>query len=256
VTTVAQSTPVAAVPDGGWLACAGDKEPGCLNVYSADGARRAPLASQPDLRGMSVLNVPVTAGLWLTGEDPATGHAAVAVSRDRGRSWSTRVLVAGQPAQPNCPSGEIAQVATIDGTTAYAVISCTTTSSLIPSGTGALVLRTGDGGLSWQRADHGGNVPFTAGDATYLAADGSHVVEKDLDHPTNWYLSRDGGASYQKTALHGLPDTRLDQPDNGEVQGAVRVVAPGLYLAFDRSTLYRSANGLDWTRVPITVPSH
>jgi len=116
----------------------------------------------------------------------------------------------------------------------------------------ALVYRTDGGGVTWHRTDPGHTMPYGyTGAPSYLAADGTHVVQTVLDDPTKWWTSRDGGASYrQDTELRGLPAKPSDQ--DGQ---AVSVAGPGLYLCHDDAAVYRSTDGLTWTRLPISIPN-
>jgi hypothetical protein len=55
--------------------------------------RTAPLTSQPPLSSPEPGYYPTTEGTWwVHGQDPATGEQALAVSRDDGRTWTTRTL--------------------------------------------------------------------------------------------------------------------------------------------------------------------
>src|SRR6185312_9493457 len=76
-------------------------------------------------------------GWWVTGVDPATGDAAVAVSHDLGDNWTVKPLGVrpgiGDPV-----------LATGDGDTAYV---------FVRTAGGIQQRRTVDGGLSWQSLD-------------------------------------------------------------------------------------------------------
>jgi hypothetical protein len=73
---------------------------------------------------------------------PRTGDIlpAVAVSRDRGRTWVNRAVPA---------PGEIEGVTTVDGVTAYAVVTELRPSTAAPETETQTVVRTSDGGLTW-----------------------------------------------------------------------------------------------------------
>jgi hypothetical protein len=253
VTTRTDSTPVQTVADDGWLDCRFGEGPKCLLAYTPDGASRAPLANQPNLENVGVFDVPAAAGLWVVGDDPATGRKSISTSHDSGRTWSpTFVPGAELPGDRRVDY----QLTTVDGRTAYLI---SRTLPLAPppdpspgtccnySGSMVRIDRTDDGGLSWRRVDPRHTVPLTWA-WTYLAADGSHMVQ-EADRSTKWWRSHDGGASYQPTAeVRGLP-----RELGFETGRAVIAVAPGVYLAYNTEGVYRSADGFTWTRIPVSV---
>jgi photosystem II stability/assembly factor-like uncharacterized protein len=246
VTTQVDSTPLPVVPNGGWLGCGGPSPARCLYAYTAGGAHRAPLANQPSLVHMHPMDLPASAGLWVAGEDPVSYRVGVAVSKDRGHTWSpVWTPGAGERDFPDCPNGEDAEVTSLDGMTAYAVVTCNSAGPDVVNR--VLVYRTGDGGITWHRVDPGGTFPNAVGWLSYIAADGTHVVDAARTNPAQWWSSRDAGNTYQHaTQLNGLP---------AEPTEAVSVLAPGLYLAFDRTAVYLSNNGIDWTRAAVSVPA-
>jgi len=239
---------VQTVAADGWVACVSAKTGGCA-LYAVDPhsgtARR--LAHQPAMAVYSVQHVPVGAGLWVTGSASGTGHAAVAVSLDHGKTWTTHVFGPGEPDYPTTVSGsETALTASLDGTTAYTVVSI---SMIDETQAREFVYRTDDGGKTWHRTDPRHTLPWAYhGDESYIAADGTHVVASVAGDPAQWYGSRDDGSTYQRpagvTGLTGLQDMRE----------AVRVIAPGVYVAYDTTAVFRSTDGLHWTRLPL--PTH
>jgi hypothetical protein len=108
----------------------------------------------------------------------------------------------------------------------------------------SFVYRTDDGGATWQRLDPRRTLPYSYyGGASFIAADGTHVVAETSDSRLVWWTSRDRGGSYARAQLAGL----------GEVSQPVRVVAPGSYVTFNRDAVFRSTDGLTWTRLEINA---
>ncbi|WP_432992754.1 hypothetical protein [Dactylosporangium sp. CA-233914] len=62
-----------------------------------------------------------------------------------------------------------------------------------------------------------------------------------VNNPGEWFAGHDGGA-YTKPA----PVRGLEQID--DLRQPVRVTAPGVYTAFDRTAVYTSTDGLRFTR--------
>ena len=60
-----------------------------------------------------------------------------------------------------------------------------------------------------------------------------------------------GGSAYGPAGLTGLGDNLT----LSGVRPLVQIVAPRLYVAFDGMALYRSADGLHWTRI-VPRPAH
>nr|BFE61564.1 hypothetical protein GCM10020063_060900 [Dactylosporangium thailandense] len=81
-----------------------------------------------------------------------------------------------------------------------------------------------------------------------MAADGTHVAASPRHRPQQWFTSRDG-AAYRA----GRPDG-LGENLNATGEHPPVVARPGFYLAFDDEAMYRSADGLHWTRIPIKAP--
>ena len=75
------------------------------------------------------------------------------------------------------------------------------------------------------------------------SGDGTPVILADENKPQQWYTGGDGGSAYGPARLPGLGN------DLAPSRPLVQVVAPGLYLTFDSTALYRSTDGLHWTRI-------
>lgn len=104
---------VSAIPAGAVLESSCFRQPsypgGCLAarlLVTRPAGTRAWLSASPELDRPRVDDVRASDGSWwVSGADPATGRLAVAVSRDAGRSWSTRVLpdIAGTLSRSGTP---------------------------------------------------------------------------------------------------------------------------------------------------------
>ncbi|GIF48291.1 BNR/Asp-box repeat protein [Asanoa ferruginea] len=226
--------PLAEVPSGGWLQCAQPTahptaQTCSLLAVDPTTAVAARLASQPALTIEAPAHVPTSAGLWVTGHDPTDrSRPAVAVSHDRGRTWETHVFGREELLSTYLDAVPFS----VDGDTAYTVI----------SGSKPSVFRSTDGGRNWQPDP--GSPPRVAD--SFVAADGTHIVLGSADPPWLWYAGDASG--YHPVELKGLSDRLPPAP------ALVRVTAPGVYVAFDRDAVYRSADGLNWTRTLVRVP--
>ncbi|RSM51496.1 hypothetical protein DMB66_41780 [Actinoplanes sp. ATCC 53533] len=197
--------------------------------------RFAPLADQPP--GITVesgwagqTSVPLSAGLWVPGLDPATRKPAVAASSDGGRTWRTRVFTDGVAAEAH------------DGMIATMYLP---TVAAGPNGTAYVLTyradlrkdthRTTDGGASWVSGDSVPEVP----DAGFVTADGGHVVNTGQ----GFLADRDGGGGYAAVTLPGFP---------AELRRQVPIVshpAAGRYLLALSPGLLLSDDGWKWRRV-------
>ncbi|WP_432824758.1 hypothetical protein [Dactylosporangium sp. CA-092794] len=240
--------PVAAVPGNGWLQCAPTSldTPCKLLAVDPQTARMAPLSAQPGLDVNATDAAPASSGPWVIGISD-THQYALALTRDRGRTWSVHAFDEAGAVQVTAASA--------DGVTAYAIVSKRTDTAepgaTAAPGPAAAVLRTTDGGATWQAVDPGHTLPsgtgyYMDGDA-YLAADGSHVVLLRSDDRQRWFVSGDRGATYREARPSGLGEHITLSGQRPPVQTAV----PGVYLAFDDRAAYRSTDGLSWTRIPI-----
>ena len=251
----ATTTPVTSVPANGWLECRNipgqDPCPGLLAVDPAT-ARSAPLATPPGFTLRSVVNVPAAAGFWVEGYDDVKEVPAVAVSTDRGRSWTVHTFDAE-------PTRTSVQAASVDGVTGYAILSeyhegKTTGANPTPGPASSThhVYRTADAGGTWQRVDSGtalfGNQVNLQ--ASFVARDGTHFVMTVSGWVQQWYVSHDNGHGYEPAGPTGL--TPYLGLANAPIFGVV-THAPGLYLAFDVDSVYRSTDGLRFTRHPVRI---
>jgi hypothetical protein len=185
--------------------------------------------------------MPASAGLWVAGRDLATNYAAVAVSHDAGRTWSTRIFGPGETDLPTSMNYADPLSTSLDGQTAYTVVM---TNGDDDRTRRSFVYRTDDGGATWQRVDPRRTLPYSYhGGASFIAADGTHVVTETSNSRLVWWTSRDRGGSYARAQLAGL----------GEVSEPVRVAAPGSYMTFNRDAVFRSTDGLTWTRLEINA---
>jgi hypothetical protein len=256
------TAPVSQVAADGWIESICTSMESCAIIaYNPATARSAPLSGVPAMDLVGPPALPSSAGVWITGHELGTGRPLVTVSHDRGRTWTTHVFGPGEADFPDTSQMfGFALPASVDGTTAYSLVQVpkpigTVGAGPTPSrgGVTTLVYRTTDGGHTWQRADPGHTVPsdleYFDGDS-YVAADGTHVVFAHGDPPQKWYTSGNGSA-YRLVKPDGLSD-RLTRSG---LRPAVLVVAPGVYLAFDSNAVYRSADGLHWTRTQVKAPS-
>lgn len=235
---------IPAVPHGGWATCREDNQGvaqcAVYGVNVQTGAQKKLATQPPTIIPTGVNQAPAGAGLWVSGYVPQVNRVGVSVSRDDGRTWSTHVFGQDEADYPQDINNESVGIATVDGTTAYAVVSIVTN-----NGQNQLrVYRTSDNGQTWQRTDPQHTPPWVQhGENSFVTADGTHVVQTVVDNPAEWYAGTTG--AYTKpapmTGLEGIDDMR--QP--------VRNVAPGAYIVFDRSAVYASPDGLHWNRHPV-----
>lgn len=216
--------------------------PGQCAVYAVDpeSGRLARLANQPPLDARSQpdspypIDLPVSAGLWVSGSDPATGRPAIAVSRDQGRTWRTAVF---EDETAEAVSADVLgmfpgpAVATTDGRLVYVVFAGPETGRVA-------VYRSSDGGESFARTrgefPRDGVLLHTSGMVT---ADGTHVLPGGGGSGFR-YLGSQGGDRYTPIVLRGLPAR----------DRAPRAITARFYLYQAEGELYTSTDGRDWRR--------
>jgi hypothetical protein len=255
-TDVREATaPVDAVPAGGWIECKQVKDESCASfiAYDPANARSAPLKAKPGFQVIRI--VPSGAGFWAIGYDKERSRTVLASSPDRGRTWTT-----------SNHDEDVHAPVTVDGITGYDIVSDTypvkptgpkpTTS---PSESKKRVYRTADGGRTWQRVDPGKTLPdgALAIAQSYVARDGTHVVLMSTDTyarrnaaPFERYTSRDG-QTYRPGGVTGL-GAKLSR--DSITENLILTSVAGIYLAHDDEVVYRSTDGLTWTRHPVNPP--
>jgi photosystem II stability/assembly factor-like uncharacterized protein len=187
---------VAAIPDRAIL------EPNCtvvsvscgrlgeIQVMLPGSGRSASLANPPPLGEASPSQVPAAdGGWWVSGRDPATGHLALAVSRDAGRSWSVSDL-------PDVPGVSYAGISVVVGPNAvYA-----TEAGPAPGVYNGLlaIMRSTDSGRTWETTwvAHGNAEPRGISGVAVAGADGALTVSNDAGSA---YASTDGGHTFTPT---------------------------------------------------------
>jgi hypothetical protein len=249
------TTPVDAVPAGGWLECQERTDGPCekLLAYDPATARVAPLRTKPGIQVLRIGEVPSAGGFWLTGWDTARKRSVLATTPDRGRTWVTH------PADV-----DVVAPVTADGVTGYEIVSdsypVTPTGpnpTVSPTESTKRVYRTADGGRTWQRVESERPPPDGALHIAqaYVAADGTHVVLMDRDsysqpHPERFqqFASSDDGRTYRPGGVTGLPERLSRESRTGTIVGT-RVA--GVYLAHDDASVFVSTDGLTWTGHPV-----
>lgn len=227
------------VPDGGTLIChsASTQAPCRLFAVDPGAGLLAPLSGQPALTLQPSSSIVDAVGrLWVSGTDRASVRPAVAVSLDRGRTWSAHVFT-GLPACAT-PSCDAPALATADGRTVYATMSDT-------AGQRRVVYRSDDG-RAWSRVD-AGDVPYGRGAGwSFVASDGSHIIcvlgrrGQRVDRCD--FRAAKGGAGYRRIELPGLP----------AAVGEVRRTPDGWYYTVSYAptyALFGSSDGLHWSRI-------
>jgi hypothetical protein len=138
--------------------------------YGSGGA----LATQPGLTAHWLASTPTASGAWWAAGQ-ADGQAAVAVTRDGGRTWKVTPLGV---------TGEVAQVATL-GTHVYAAV-------LDANGLIRAIFQSADSGATFRRTSTGGG--SMAGDLVPLL-DGRLLV---AGTDRRWHVSADGGQTFTR----------------------------------------------------------
>jgi hypothetical protein len=249
------SQPAARVPAGGWLESVSkdDNRAAELRVVDPATRRAYPLATPPP--GMhipDVVQTPDGSGLWVQGLDSTDKKAMVAVSRDHGVTWLTHTFdptdtafrastasptpsasQAGDP--PGLQLFTTLDVVTRDGTTVYATFG---------QGRNHWSVRSPDGGLNWTVLNGGDPLPRLLVDErpSFVLPDGTHVLQQQLENDQfRVYASAGGGSRYVAIEPAGWP------------QAVVHPTIGGTYVAHNRQTIYRSADGQHWTQTTVTA---
>ncbi len=226
-----------------------------IRVFDPAQSRIRLVTSLPDLDGYVDVVANGSTTLWATGLDRTTHRSAVAVSHDGGRNWITRVMPGTTPFSVNQPvpgasgssvqttyAGQLQQVISRDGQTAYAVMyqdgAESPPPSALPGTEGWGWLRgfeTTDGGTSWHQLGAGATVPSFS--AAWLTDDGRMVGatnDRLVDGVWQSQYAVGDGRTFQLASPPGLPTHLLS------VDGS---------LAYTDHGLYTSADGWTWHQV-------
>lgn len=213
----------------------GDVDVRCATVATIlpDG-RTSLLANQPPLNHPVPGYYPTTEGTWwVSGQDPATGELAVAVSRDAGWTWTTRTL--GLPVAEGWR--DYVSVAEHDGTLYVSVAAPNTTPRSMLT---AMFVSTDDG-RTWTRTRTYAEdeVPRSAAGDLVVTRSGDVLVNSLFDDRKT-YVTTDGGATF----------TEAERPFAGIVfrVRAGYVEVPWRRVKTDHAF---SADGVEWR--PFTV---
>jgi hypothetical protein len=235
-------TPVAEAPSDTSVIAATSGSAGHYRLLAIDSGRKqmAPLASQPPLKDFQLTKTPSGAGLWATGYDPASNRPALAVSRDRGRTWQTHIFAA-EPVAPGAPL-YLPNPATADGRTVYVLFSVVDQA--------ARVYRSTDGGATWQRSSPEGPLserPLIT-DRSFVTADGTHVLLTQRGVTPKYgsfeFLGSADGTAYTRREMTGLAKLPTLDP-------VPQVIDRSHYLYWDDYQLYLSDDGWRWRAVPL-----
>jgi len=196
--------------------------------------QRSGLASQPRLLAASATDRATTArdgSLWISGIQ--AGKPAIAVTRDRGRSWRTVPLAA-----PTTPLIGVS-VLTHDGRTVYAFVRARAPAGVTVKNSLAAIWRATDGGASWHRVRprFPGAQPDSALGLALLPGGRLLVTTEEFDR-ANLRYSDDGGRQFVRSPG---PAPSLGWIE--EVDG--RYTASGTHGDF-----FTSTDGIRWTPIP------
>ena len=229
--------PVALIPQGAQLrvrpAASGGCAGGVVEVWVFEYGHRGDLAVQPPIDPCWTNGTPAADGaFWVGGTDRRTGAPALAVTRDRGKTWQVPAL-AGSAG--GAPAGSWAQVSTL-GAYAYAVV-------VGPDGHLGSIYRSVDQGGRFTRTRDGGapmTPPSTLSGEVVPMLDGRLLV---AGTDGRWYISDDDGATFQKSRI----GPRQEMPLVGRL---VRTRAG--YVALDLFTAgwaAYSSDGATWRKL-------
>ncbi len=185
---------------------------GRIQVARAEQPTAENIALQPTLTQPTLATS--AHGWWVTGTDPLTGEAAVAVSRDGGRDWTVRTLGV---------LADAAAVATGDGTHVF---------MLIASAGQMLLTRSVDGGRDWSQPTVIPGWPTAVQFGLYVRRDGSLMA---------WFAAT-GGSTYLSSADGGV----TFDPSVGPLDATGAVVAlPGGFITLGQQPSI-SSDGSTW----------
>ncbi|ARQ68776.1 WD40/YVTN/BNR-like repeat-containing protein [Streptomyces marincola] len=175
-----------------------------VEVLMPDTAEYRVLAEQPPLDVVRRLGQLPDGTYWAQGHATGNGDPAVAVTRDRGRSWE---LLAQPPTPPGHSHNAEVRSLVAAGDALFAFETGVLLADIHRGTTaGALIAihRSDDGGRSWERVwtGGGGTVPRSLLGTPIAAADGSLVVYAD----DGIFTSRDGGVSFENTRVGPPPE--------------------------------------------------
>jgi hypothetical protein len=239
------TTPIEVVPEGQrLLECITPylAEPCAVQTLDAD-LRVAPMVHQPPIDVLFVqAHRPADFGLWVSGVDPSTRKPALAVSRDRGRTWKVSVFTAAAPVDASGGGvglGNLPELFTADGRTAYVM-----QASLMGTDE-PLIYHTVDGGETWRLIEQGERIqPFS-----FVTRDGSHVLMVQGSSDIVATRASHNGAPYQPAKLFGLPGSGgVTNPPTPLGGGHGYIVQ----AASDLDALYVSDDG--WTYRRLDLP--
>lgn len=167
------------------------------------------LTNGPALTKLRTVARGTDGSVWVAGY-ATNGEYAVAVTRDSGRTWTTT---------PVGLTGKVTDgpsVSTYDGRTGYLMIANKATDA---GGTTHKhsILRTADGGRTWQRVDTEPPARSFGLFQSVVTADGRLLVPGVKDNNLRWYVSTDGGTTFEPAS---------DFPPIGFISNV-----PGLYHA-------------------------
>jgi hypothetical protein len=175
--------------------------------------------------------VEATDGSWWVPGQADDGRYGVAWSRDRGRTWTTRLFdFSGE-------DSEGPTIATLDGRSVHVTVVDVRNASGGTQVVTVAFFRSADGGTSWDRVTPDALPTDRLGQfGAYVARDGSLLLEAG---ERGWFASRDGGLRFAPAP--GVPATT-----------DVYRVRDG-YACFDagQRAAYVSDDGLAWRRVPL-----